>query len=301
MPRFLDRRRLLKVRPRSGGFTLIELLVVIGIIALLMGILLPSLSAAQEQARTIKCAANLRSIGQAMNAYAAEHKGSLVPCDIPDGSKPSDPVNGVPVGETWVTILVTCGYLKIPVGVTETINGGDHVFKCPSGVLEELTGVSNIASGLPPTRLDRRGAMGARHVSVTLEPGRVIYCWYGANGTSDSQGSPQIPMQRVPVGTVKVPRKLSFIKNSGGIVLIFDGIGGVNMQSVNANRLNARHGKSDRNKQTNLLFADTHVETVFTKDLPGGVDNANQPNASTTFSPANLVNYPHPKWRLDQK
>ncbi|HMO27290.1 MAG TPA: prepilin-type N-terminal cleavage/methylation domain-containing protein, partial [Tepidisphaeraceae bacterium] len=62
---------------RRRGFTLVELLVVIGIIALLLSILLPTLGRAREAANTVKCLANLRSIGQAMMIYTTENKGAI--------------------------------------------------------------------------------------------------------------------------------------------------------------------------------------------------------------------------------
>jgi prepilin-type processing-associated H-X9-DG protein len=52
-------------------------LVVIGIIALLISILLPSLNRAREQANRIKCGSNLRQIGQSIQIYANENKGSF--------------------------------------------------------------------------------------------------------------------------------------------------------------------------------------------------------------------------------
>ena len=57
------------------AFTLVELLVVIGIIAVLVGILLPTIGKARETARRATCAANLHNWGVACYAFAAERKG----------------------------------------------------------------------------------------------------------------------------------------------------------------------------------------------------------------------------------
>jgi prepilin-type N-terminal cleavage/methylation domain-containing protein/prepilin-type processing-associated H-X9-DG protein len=64
---------------RVRAFTLVELLVVIGIIALLISILLPSLSRARQMANLIYCQSNLRQIGQLMSIYANQNSGDLPP------------------------------------------------------------------------------------------------------------------------------------------------------------------------------------------------------------------------------
>lgn len=61
-------------RALTPAFTLVELLVVIGVIALLMGMLLPTVAGTRRQARSVQCASNIRQICAGLLNYAADNK-----------------------------------------------------------------------------------------------------------------------------------------------------------------------------------------------------------------------------------
>ena len=74
---------------KRRAFTLVELLVVIGIIAVLIGVLLPALGKARAQANLTACMSNLRTIGQTIAMYTTAHKGVL-PYGYWDGTPPGN-------------------------------------------------------------------------------------------------------------------------------------------------------------------------------------------------------------------
>src|SRR3954469_2303851 len=71
---------------RKSGFTLVELLVVIGIIAVLIGILLPALNRARESASRVSCLSNLKQFQLAMTEYSIRYHG-VIPIGYVQGLK----------------------------------------------------------------------------------------------------------------------------------------------------------------------------------------------------------------------
>jgi len=129
-------------RSLRRGFTLVELLVVIGIIAVLVGILLPALSRARESANQVKCMANLKQIGAAMYIYVNDNRGSL-PYGFVGNKNTIDP-NTVYQGETadWTTLLLDVLNRKgTGYGTGQTVVGTSNpalraLFICPTVGIE---------------------------------------------------------------------------------------------------------------------------------------------------------------------
>lgn len=91
-----------KIRNQKPAFTLIELLVVVAIISMLIAILLPSLSRARQQAKSVICQSNLRTLGQGITTFAAGNNdrlpGPLHPAVYRDQGIEAltNPTNGLP-------------------------------------------------------------------------------------------------------------------------------------------------------------------------------------------------------------
>ncbi len=114
-----------------AGFTLIELLVVIAVIALLLAILVPTLSMAKEHAKRLACSSNLKSIGLALVLYSDANEEKLPQNDDPghpytayrgDKDYALHPTGRTPMKLGW---LYETGLIDVP-----------QIFYCPSTRVE---------------------------------------------------------------------------------------------------------------------------------------------------------------------
>jgi prepilin-type N-terminal cleavage/methylation domain-containing protein len=134
MKYLMSRNRLARL-----AFTLIELLVVVAIIAILLSVLLPTMSRARAQAKRLKCLANLRAIGEGYHNYAAN--------DFPKNMFPGStalgkwgfrvaPGNKYPLDDAHA-LPETYGLAAL-FGQTNSLSGKSKVWVCPSAS-EEMT------------------------------------------------------------------------------------------------------------------------------------------------------------------
>jgi len=225
--------------PSSRAFTLVELLVVIGIIGLLVGILLPSLSRARQQANATKCAANLRQIVTAAHMYANDNKGKIVPGAV---QVAGPPINADPLTYTlwWGEIIWGTGpfthergFLSPYLGQGTSTDERRNLTLCPTMV--DTSPLWNLISTDP------------RNASLA-------YNHYGANQSLNGYGAKG--------------GKLSRVRNSTQVVWFADGaqmkaLEGVRVpepwlnppNSTNHPTVHARHAQ----RTANVAWVDGHV------------------------------------------
>ena len=147
---------------RIKGFTLVELLVVIGIIAVLMGILLPALAAARQRTHLVTCLSNLRQVGIAVHSYANDNGGRIPfgPDALPYASAGNFyPFRGSP---TSLLSLDTGAPVGIGLVLERYLRANAMVVFCPGadqpyGLEQELTKIG---------KSQAQGSFYYRHASV---------------------------------------------------------------------------------------------------------------------------------------
>lgn len=283
-------------RPAARGhaFTLVELLVVIGIIALLISILLPSLNQAKRAAQLTVCLSNLRQMGLAAQMYTNDNRGYILPTII-WGSNPSLPTANT--DDSWPIVLVVGKYLpKIRIDPNSP-TAGNSVTVCPA-VASVMNTVNTDAFGFNRVASKHLVPAIGGVVQLYVDVGYGICGETGslANGPATSNGFRVVStsITQNPLNATQYPplKKITMFKASE-TVLFWDGIAYTPQNSfvvgLNSVRMTgSRHGRFDPKRPydtgiTNLSFLDGHAESARRFDLPRVPPNGNPALSATDY------------------
>ncbi|MEM9753513.1 MAG: DUF1559 domain-containing protein [Planctomycetota bacterium] len=260
-----------RLRTSRSGFTLIELLVVISIIALLIGLLLPALTAARESARAVACKSNQKQIGIANAAYVADHDGFLVPAgDFADGKQ-----------EGWTSIFVSLGYCPsperdatLPADVPTTQS---NVYFCPSGRTDTAWSTGPVSAA--PFNVDSREDDTPPWQIFSRNESANFYSWYGINASYSTFFDEVFPHTFVTSNTDPGLKRIDALNAPSNVIMTYDGLfsheGGFGLERITL----ARHSETN-----NMLAEDGHVESLQEDRLPDVV--AGQSTAMTQVADA---------------
>jgi prepilin-type N-terminal cleavage/methylation domain-containing protein/prepilin-type processing-associated H-X9-DG protein len=287
----------MSARDTRRAFTLVELLVVIGIIAVLISILLPTLSGVRRQANLTQCSSNMRQISTALMMYIQDNKGRHPPAGIPSLAS----VNVYPRGWWWANELVRQGYVRTP-GInvykktpslqSEKQYNRNNPFRCPEGVDEDYSQGVAFPQGDYPTDGLNNGYTLLNDADAAAD-GFGIPSWYHLNsrvGTTSAGGiqggmewpggnratpfvwfntaGTQVNPQLINEG--KLRRTWGSVKRGGELIMVAEAANpnwhdtavSVKYPGLYLKKLAARHGRKSANganAYVNFSFFDGHV------------------------------------------
>jgi prepilin-type N-terminal cleavage/methylation domain-containing protein/prepilin-type processing-associated H-X9-DG protein len=311
------------------AFTLVELLVTIGIIAILIALLLPTLSRVQAQARSVKCMANLRQIVLGLTSYSTQNYGFIVPAfNLPFApgattnwtGGPQQPLDG------WASILARDGFVptsgedQAP-GQATYVASTDTVFYCPetldiAGVSEGQTGTNQadprgwadwpmvfpVVGGDSGLKLDT--TIPERNFNQVFRIGYWFNAYNPIGGAvtnilqNDLYYSGSYGFGPDANGVYMGLHKVTNIRFLSRMIVVADGLymgrQSVDQIGMTNCRIGYRHpGPKGQNTIANAGFADGHVESLSGSEFPCSFSKSSSyagNNGTTTLSQQKGIN-----------
>ncbi len=279
-------------RVRRAGFTLVELLVVIGIIALLIAILLPSLNKARAQANSLVCSANLKQMGIATQLYVNENRSYLPGC--------------------WGNDAAGDDFAVWPTRLRRYMKGNQGVFRCPTR--DPVSFQWQVNNTAPPVAGPLETGYGYNIGETLLLAGSGFFS-YGYNdwGSGQSPTTGVILMDNPALGTYQVGLggdlfnpmsrevKVTRVRKSAEMIEIADRNSDF-PTAVNAYRYNLDPNNPLEAPQPvhrggcNILWCDGHVSWMLLTDLI----LYNPANTNIRYGPtSNIGLRVSPQWNND--
>ena len=259
------------------GFTLVELLVVIGIIAILIAMLLPSLNGARRQARTVRCLANLRSVGNAYFMYAQQYKG-MWPVAVHDLSGTHIPINDERRWSDLLAEFVSGNTTMTKATDIATIRRNSVLWGCPEWGFTDEFDPNNFAESV-------RNGYGMNYYPSYFEDGgnlaHLAYVTAGRGQYIRQARWTKASERALVLDSITHVVSTPLTMNSGGKWFPFDPVvfGAFYVDG-------ARHGKKGITKMEsytrpalNALYCDGHAETVSVRHAWNSIVNPGQDKA----------------------